>query len=156
MHAGFITPLIEVLSQQNGSIKVIELAIGCIQCCCSNFHLTEQLVESRVADEIINCCKRISEHAGFGLVDGHEGRRDLVMICYMGYNAVASLFLHAEVKVWMDELHKSKRQAVGSYSITHFVEKNKEMLDIIQTWLDENSYREVPRCWMCRCNVRSI
>lgn len=143
VHAGFITPLIEVLSAKNGNVKIIELSIGCLQCCCSNFRLTEQLIESRVADKIIKCCKAISENAGFGLVDGNEGRRDLVMICYMGYNAVASLFLLAEVRVWMDRLNQSKGLAMGSTSVAYFVEKKKEMMDIIQTWLDENSYKEV-------------
>lgn len=132
----------KILKDQSSFIKIIELAIGCLHCCCTNVHLIQELVEAKVADEIIRCCRTVIKNFGHSTMG--DTKRGVTMICYTGFNAVASMCLHAETKCWIDE-----PQSVA-HSIRHFVEKKEEILSDIATWLHEHQHGEVVSLSMVR------
>ncbi|XP_062510964.1 uncharacterized protein LOC134186900 isoform X2 [Corticium candelabrum] len=142
VEAGFLTPLSEILKSPSGSIIIIELAMGCLQCCCSNYCLIERLVKENMDDAIINRCVRLLSFIGYV---GSDMAGKITMSCYFGYHALASMYLHAETKCWLDEMQVSnhRSQAGQSNLICSFLEKKETALTAIDVWLHNNSYAKI-------------
>ncbi|XP_062511075.1 uncharacterized protein LOC134186985 isoform X2 [Corticium candelabrum] len=142
VEAGFLTPLSEILRSPSGSIKIIELAIGCLQCCCSNYCLIERLIEENMDDAIINRCVSLLSLLWY---EGGDIAKEATMSCYIGYHALALMYLHAETKCWLDEVQGSNHESQAGQSnlICSFLEKKETALTAIDTWLHNNSYAKI-------------
>ena len=93
-------------------------------------------------DAIINRCVRLLSFIGYV---GSDMAGKITMSCYFGYHALASMYLHAETKCWLDEMQVSnhRSQAGQSILICSFLEKKETALTAIDVWLHNNSYAKV-------------
>ena len=106
-------------------------------------------------DAIINRCVSLLSLLWY---EGGDIAKEATMSCYIGYHALALMYLHAETKCWLDEVQGSNHESQAGQSnlICSFLEKKETALTAIDTWLHNNSYAKVLLVSKLFCPLTSV